>query len=155
MHHQCYHSVQRKIKKDKIQRWWNLTPGNLFTISRLKMQHWRGWFEASLTFFWNRGLATILAVLPYDEHSRSLFGNSGPIFLLRYVSVLFLYWTSSHSHHRECYRHGHYFFGFGFLETRSCYPFKYPLVIFKCTKFIRNLRHGVRNFVTFIKTYLE
>ena len=112
--------MQRKIKKDKIQRWWNLTQGNLFTISRLKMQHWRGWFEGSQTFFWNRGLATILAVLPHDEHSRSLCRNSGPIFLLRYVSVLFFYWTRSHSHHRECYQHGYYFFRFGCLETRSC-----------------------------------
>ena len=45
------HSVQRKIKKDKIQRWWNSTQGNLSTISRLKMQHWSGWFEVSLNFF--------------------------------------------------------------------------------------------------------
>ena len=106
----------------------------------------------SLNFFLNKRLGTTLAVLPRDEHSRSR--NSGPVLLLRYVSVLFFYWTKSHVHHRECYPHRYYFFGFGFLETRSCCPYKYPLVIFECLKFIRNLSHGVHSFVTFIKTYL-
>ena len=62
----------------------------------------------------------ILAVLPRNAHSQSLVRNSGPIFLLRYVSVLFLYWTRSRDHLRECYRQGYYFFGFSFLETQSC-----------------------------------
>ena len=125
----------------------NIKEGNVIKIENAT--------HLSLNFFLNKRLATTLAVLPRDEHSRSLFRNSGLIFLLRYVSVLFLYWTKSHGHHRECYPHRYYFFGFGFLETRSCCPFKYTLVIFECLKFIRNLSHGVRSFVTFIKTYLE
>ena len=43
-----------------------------------------GLLEGSLSLFWNRGLAKILAVLQCDEPSRSLIRNSGPIFLLRY-----------------------------------------------------------------------
>ena len=78
----------------------------------------------------NRRLATILAVLPRDEHSWSLVRNSDPIFL----SVLYLHWARSRGHLREYYQHRYYFFGFGFLATsRSCRP-KYPLMIFVKTQ---------------------
>ena len=121
------------------------------------MQHWSGLLEGSLSLFWNRRLATILAVLPRDEQSRSLVRNSGPIFLLRYrfsfISLLDqVSWSSS-----------------GMLSTRISFlrlwfsrnSILLSLTSFndlqKCLRFIRNLSHGVRSLklVTFIKTYLE
>ena len=88
------------------------------------------------------------------SHAMSTLDHWFETQVLRYVSVSFLYWTRSHDHLRECYRHGYYFFGFTFLETRSC-RLQDPLMIFECLRFIRNLSHGVRSLVTFIKTYLE
>ena len=87
-----YHSVQRKIKKDKIQRWWNLTQSNQSTISRLKMQHWSGLLEGSLSLFWNRRLDTTLGRAPtrwaVSINGSKLRSNFSPTICFSFISLL-------------------------------------------------------------------
>ena len=122
-HQSVYHSVQRKVKKDKIQRWWNLAQGNNPLSEDWKCSIEVHYLKVARVYSETDGLRRSQ---PCSHAMSSLrvdhwFETQVQFFSYDIVLVLFLHLTRSHGHLRECYWHGYYFFGFRFLETRSCH----------------------------------